>query len=269
MVFLPSMSPADMRDYHQVVSRWANMRSHFDLLVWLQGDLQRYLPHQILIAAWGSFSTGEVQYDVLSPIPGVRSHTTKAMNLIPMLQRLFERWQAFDHKPFALNVGHEGFIFSKENAGEHCNLGNALHNMRSVAIHGINDARGSHDCLYLAFSDSTQSVETHSAAMAMLLPYIDMALRQVEHLPMQLLSPHSAERDGIASPAQSAQEALSSRETEILNWVAMGKTNADIGMILGISEFTVKNHLQRVFKKLDVSNRAQAVSRLNTLLADA
>jgi DNA-binding CsgD family transcriptional regulator len=37
---------------------------------------------------------------------------------------------------------------------------------------------------------------------------------------------------------------------------------------LDISAFTVKNHVQRVFKKLNVSNRAQAVSTLNSLTND-
>lgn len=273
MSFLPFMSPAETHDYHQIVARWAHMRSHLDLLVWLQGDVQRYLPHKILIAAWGDFATGEVQYDVLSPIPGVRSHTAQAMNLIPMLQRLFERWQSFGRKPFTLNVGQEGF-FLNQAAGSSppCKLGSALNHMRSVSVHGINDSRESHDWLYLVFSDELQSVDTHSAAMAMLLPYIDMGLRQVEHLPLQVLVSQikditeSTPADTTSTPMT---EALSARETEILSWVAMGKTNADIGAILGISEFTVKNHLQRVFRKLDVSNRAQAVSRFNSLLADA
>ena len=44
-----------------------------------------------------------------------------------------------------------------------------------------------------------------------------------------------------------------------MEWVRMGKTNQEIGMILNISAFTVKNHLQRIFKKLDAMNRAQAV----------
>ncbi len=173
------MSPAEVHQYHQVVARWANMRSHLDLLVWLQGDVQRYLPHKILIAAWGNFSTGDVQYDVLSPMPGVRSHTALAVNLIPMLQRLFARWQSFGQKPFTLNVGQEGFVFNQAGASEHCKLGGALHHMRSVSVHGINDTRESHDWLYLVFSDELQSMETHSSAMAMLLPYIDMGLRQV------------------------------------------------------------------------------------------
>ena len=42
----------------------------------------------------------------------------------------------------------------------------------------------------------------------------------------------------------------------------MGKTNAEIGSILCISSFTVKNHLQNIFKKLDVYNRVQAVSKI-------
>jgi DNA-binding CsgD family transcriptional regulator len=53
------------------------------------------------------------------------------------------------------------------------------------------------------------------------------------------------------------------RELEIMDWVRKGKTNQEIGMILNISVFTVKNHLQRVFKKLDVLNRAQAVARIS------
>ena len=58
---------------------------------------------------------------------------------------------------------------------------------------------------------------------------------------------------------------MSQREREIMNWVCKGKTNQEIGMILEISAFTVKNHLQRIFKKLDVMNRAQAVSKVDSV----
>lgn len=46
-----------------------------------------------------------------------------------------------------------------------------------------------------------------------------------------------------------------------MEWVRMGKTNIEVAMILDISSFTVKNHLQRIFKKLGVFNRMQAVAR--------
>lgn len=58
---------------------------------------------------------------------------------------------------------------------------------------------------------------------------------------------------------------LSEREQEIMHWVGHGKTNLEIGMILGISQFTVKNHLQRIFRKIDVRNRAQAITRILAL----
>jgi DNA-binding CsgD family transcriptional regulator len=60
-------------------------------------------------------------------------------------------------------------------------------------------------------------------------------------------------------------DGLSVREDEVMQWVALGKTNPEIGKIMEISEFTVKNHLQRVFKKLDVTNRAQAVGKYKAL----
>ncbi len=63
--------------------------------------------------------------------------------------------------------------------------------------------------------------------------------------------------------------ALSERERQIMVWVAMGKTNPEIGMILDISEFTVKNHMKSIFGKLDVTNRAQAVAKLTRIDAYA
>jgi DNA-binding NarL/FixJ family response regulator len=56
-------------------------------------------------------------------------------------------------------------------------------------------------------------------------------------------------------------EPLSGRETEVLSLVARGKTNADIGRALFISEATVKTHLLRAFGKLGVSDRTAAVTR--------
>ncbi|MGB9991164.1 LuxR C-terminal-related transcriptional regulator [Massilia sp. SM-13] len=63
-----------------------------------------------------------------------------------------------------------------------------------------------------------------------------------------------AARPALARP-------LSAREAEILHWLREGKSNSEIGMILGISAMTVKNHLQRVYRVLGVSTRAHAVAR--------
>lgn len=53
-------------------------------------------------------------------------------------------------------------------------------------------------------------------------------------------------------------EQLSKREIEVLKLVAVGMLNKEIGVELGISERTVKNHLSSIFKKIDSSDRTQA-----------
>ncbi|MCO1657257.1 response regulator [Pseudonocardia humida] len=55
-------------------------------------------------------------------------------------------------------------------------------------------------------------------------------------------------------------ESLSPREVQVLGLVAVGRTNAEIGRELHITEATVKTHLLRTFSKLDVSDRTAAVT---------
>jgi DNA-binding CsgD family transcriptional regulator len=69
--------------------------------------------------------------------------------------------------------------------------------------------------------------------------------------------------EGIGVPRAAA---LSTREREILSSLSRGRTNSDIAEALDISLFTVKNHLKRIFRKIGVSNRTQAVARYNDAL---
>jgi DNA-binding CsgD family transcriptional regulator len=51
---------------------------------------------------------------------------------------------------------------------------------------------------------------------------------------------------------------LSAREREVLHWVREGKENGEIALILSMSRHTVKDHLKRIFEKLEVPNRLAA-----------
>jgi DNA-binding NarL/FixJ family response regulator len=63
---------------------------------------------------------------------------------------------------------------------------------------------------------------------------------------------------------------LTPRAAEALLWLAQGKTNSDIATILGITESTVKKHVQEMFDKLGVETRgAAAVRALEVLNAPA
>lgn len=53
---------------------------------------------------------------------------------------------------------------------------------------------------------------------------------------------------------------LTFREAEILMWIARGKTNKEVGLILGSSPRTINKHLEHIFEKLGVATRAAAVA---------
>ena len=68
-------------------------------------------------------------------------------------------------------------------------------------------------------------------------------------------------RDADAQPpSRLVTASLTPRETEVLSWVAKGKTNRDVADILGMSPRTVNKHLEHVFEKLGVETRAAAAS---------
>jgi len=62
-------------------------------------------------------------------------------------------------------------------------------------------------------------------------------------------------------PPQTTDSHLTFRETQILNYIASGKTNKQIAQILLISEQTVKNHVSNILRKLNADDRAHAVAR--------
>ena len=66
--------------------------------------------------------------------------------------------------------------------------------------------------------------------------------------------------DAAHTSALGAQFNLTAREAEVLLWVSRGKTNRDIGDILGMAPRTVNKHLEHVFGKLHVETRAAAAA---------
>ena len=74
------------------------------------------------------------------------------------------------------------------------------------------------------------------------------------------------ERHLAVRPAPFEPLGLTRRETDVLQLVTEGKTNAEIGIILSISLSTVKRHLEHIFEKLGVERRTAAAVRALTLI---
>ncbi|HVQ72590.1 MAG TPA: response regulator transcription factor [Bradyrhizobium sp.] len=70
-----------------------------------------------------------------------------------------------------------------------------------------------------------------------------------------------AKDSSTETPAEFSSElGLTTREGEVLSWLAKGKTNRDIAQILGLSPRTVDKHLEQIYSKLGVENRTAAAA---------
>lgn len=60
-----------------------------------------------------------------------------------------------------------------------------------------------------------------------------------------------------------AMPELSPRESEIARLICLGRQNKEIAYVTGLSEHTIENHLKRIYRKLEIHNRAALVARMN------
>lgn len=105
--------------------------------------------------------------------------------------------------------------------------------------------RQSNEASYICLEMGCEPLSSvHAEALHYALPHLHELLRRVcDQASEKLIS------------------ALSGRELEVMQWVKEGKTAWEIGVILSISERTVKFHLANCYAKLNVTNRSQAIAR--------
>ena len=100
----------------------------------------------------------------------------------------------------------------------------------------------------------------------------DRPFGERERTLLELLRPHlSLIRDHVEPPASGPSHEpdahLTPRESEVLDWVANGKTNKEVAAILGVSPHTIRTQLEHVFQKLDVHTRTAAVAKARGVLS--
>jgi DNA-binding CsgD family transcriptional regulator len=103
--------------------------------------------------------------------------------------------------------------------------------------------------LCAAFVSQDKQHSTDLALLESLMPYLSAAIDRI-----------SSNTAAAKCGGKPKDLFLTSREKEILQWVSVGKSCGETGSILGITERTIKFHLQNVYRKLEVVNRAQAVT---------
>jgi transcriptional regulator EpsA len=234
----------------KVIQNSFAVNKHLDFFKWLQGSVNVVLPHDVLVATWGDFTTGDLNFDVSSNIDDIR--TQKLIDapgvFSYLMSNLHQRWVDNGERWFRINF----FDAEGINTQSPTPFTRKLAEMNSLLVYGVRDTRGKNDCIYVFF-DKAREFQVQHSVLGLLMPHVDAALRRVESMETPV-----PEEDMIGELHVGG---LSEREHEILHWVKTGKTNFEICMILTISPNTVKNHLKRIFQKLDVSCRAQAVAK--------
>ena len=230
------------------------MASHHGLFLWTQGQLQALLPHQVLVcmqfAPGGALQRIEcVHGTVLAPAV-LNALASRRDGLAPRIAR---HCMGGGRLPALLDgaAREEG---SAAQALEHFRAELATLGFDSVLAHGTGQTAAGAS-VFVLFGLPMRPSARHAYFLELLLPYLHLALGR---LPLR----------GQAGTAPARM--LSARETEIVGWLREGKSNDEMGQILGISGLTVKNHLQRIYRTLGVSNRAHALARCMELrLLDA
>ena len=227
------------------------VQKHFDFYQWQQQYVNKFIPHNVLIAAWGDFDKGDLQFDICSSIPEIHSEqlAVGCETVKPMMSALFSQWEHNYDKWFF----QEEFTLSElgiEDSPTDKIMGE-LSAMRTVLVYGFRDKRSNTNVLY-AFLNSHLMYETQTSALSAIMPHLDAALRRVDCLP---------ENKEVKVDIAPILSIISERESAVLNLVIQGNTNPAIAELLYISVNTVKNHLKNIYKKMGVSSRAQAVAK--------
>jgi transcriptional regulator EpsA len=250
---LPSLSIEDAERLSRVIQSSLSVAQPVQYLLWLQGEVQHFIPHQVLIVGRGNFLTGELRYDVVV-LPGVVTRPFSPRETTPFLRQLYKRWVAGGRAPLVATSSPTGGLTNGEGTFAE-DIPTGMTQVRTLLAHGSKDDRRRRDCLCVALHAQSDVAVGPTAALEILFPHIDNVLRRVSRPDKRRHRPSALSLE----PPPGAN--LSPRELEILEWVGKGKTNQEIALILDISPYTVKNHLQHIFRKLDVLNRAQAVGK--------
>ena len=256
---LPAASPLTVNEgerFLRIVAQTSRIKRHYELFQLLQGEeIQHFIPHQVLISAWGDFGEPNLKLDVISAIPGVRTGLLNRCTIDSLLKDLYKRWLAHGRQPLLLDSTMDATLAAHSACG--CALHKSLQGASSLLVHGVTDARDGSYSLYLALNASSivngHGIEHLRLLADPLITQIDVAFRRIAALKSPGL-PANQE-----SP--SSLRVLSAREDEILRWVSEGKTNVEISKILAISSYTVKNHVQRIMRKLNAANRTEAAAK--------
>lgn len=181
-----------------------------------------------------------------------------------MLSPLFQRWTVA-HTPQLANLKDTPELLSSNGISPYLDF--SVHNVMS---HGLVDTDKKY-ATYFGFAGIPGSIGIHQIhLMKILAPHLHVAYTNLPTVRKEIRHHRYVENpnnnlnlppENLLSNLESTEIiSLTKREKEVLNRLFEGKSNWDISCKLHVSEFTVKNHVQNILKKLSASSRQHAVA---------
>ena len=225
-------------------------RRRRQFFLWAQGQVQGLLPHEIMVCIQFGTSDEVLHVECLHSVVLDATELDYLCNPHDGLAvRLANHCRVEESMPCAIlpkhDAAHPLSRLRVEMDGK---------KLGGVVVHGTEQLPGGAS-FFAVFGLNPTPTPRHTFFIELLLPYLHMLLHRVV---INSDGNNSVLNSNVARP-------VTMREIDVLRWVKEGKSNYEIGLILGISGLTVKNHLQKIYKKLNVQNRAQAVSRIISL----
>lgn len=240
----PSPTVEALFDAVQVCEISLGVASRHQFEAWVRGPLNSLIPHFGLLV-WSSGT--DCRPGALRVFQGdsgeLHSFQPSGFDATRFGMEARRRWRLADRVPTRLS--------SKCLAVDSSSL--APPGVEYV-VHGVQPLLGEPETLLALVCDTSGEIEETMLLTRLIAPFLVLALHRVDCA----TSPHKPALAVSQSPA--CHSPLSRQEIRILECIRDGMTNAAIGSALEISPFTVKSHLQRVFRKFQVSTRTQAVA---------
>ena len=232
-----------------------HIRTLKQFFLWASGEMQALLPHAILTCIHFD------EQDVVRRIECLHnnSHTPATMSALnhPVeghAVRLARHNRVNHNLPLILDqhaTATRHVVADLYSELQRLKLDNAL----AIGTEALSGGAS----FFALFSLTEGPTERHVHCLNLLLPCLHLAFQRVLSLEGE------RSQTSISAGTSGPQESLTERESEILFWITKGKNKDEISMILKISPVTVKNHIHRIYKKLKVHNRVQAVLRCHSL----
>jgi transcriptional regulator EpsA len=235
--------------FMNVISESLRISARTHLFNWLQGEIQYLLGHDVMIFGIKTSETESYHYEYFTS--SRYFNELRFMNVIEhevgVVSKAVKRWK---QSTFPL------FISNHTEAGEY-NHFSVSHfdedeikasELKTMLVHGVGDHHSEISSVVIFARLHKQPNANLAQVLELIMPHLHCALVQVT----------SNKSNVVTTTIDRVSSVITKRESEILQWLHMGKTNWEISSILNISPLTVKNHVQNILRKLDVQNRSQA-----------